>query len=188
MSVIFQLFCAEDLQKLTMDQLKELSDIVGTELRKHTQTPPRPAPLVLSLKVSDNTDPPVGTPEKAKAALNKRFHEVSHQLESPQLQPSQPIYTFDQLKAARKSPANIEKEEMLLQWAITCEVENFAFYLPLLRAKEVAHAFFEQKIKENIAAKYEPVPDKVRILPPDSPYSPLNPRHPLYRLYGDLKL
>jgi hypothetical protein len=180
MSVIFQLFCAEDLKKLTTAQLTELSNIVGAELRKQTQTPPRPAPLALSLKVSDRTDPPVETPEKVKQALNKRFHEVSHQLESPQLKPVQPSVPFNQLKEERKSPANIAKEELILQWAYTCEVENFAFYLPLLRARDVAYKYFKA------ATKSSKDPEGLDPLPPDSPYSPLNPRHPLYRLYYDL--
>jgi hypothetical protein len=173
MSVIFQLFCAEDLRKLNAQQLDDLSDLVGQTLRNETGTPARPASLALSLKVSDNTNPPQPTPDKINESLKRRFREVSHQLQSPPLQPSPRGFDFKNLIAIRNLPSKTAIEEKILQWAITCEVENYAFYRPLLVAKKVAYDYFRR------VTNTEPIG-------PDSPYSPLNRRHPLYGLYYDL--
>jgi hypothetical protein len=173
MSVIFQLFCAEDLRKLNDQQLDELSDRVGTILRRETGTPARPAALALSLNVSKVTKLPQQTPDKVNEALKSRFREVSHQLQSPPLQPSPRGFDFDNLLKIRNLPAKNKIEEKILQWAITCEVENYAFYRPLLVAKKDAYEYFE------LVTGDKPIG-------PDSPYSPLNRRHPLQSLYYDL--
>jgi hypothetical protein len=188
MSVIFQLFCAEDLKKLTKLQLEGLREAVGTALRNYFGSAPE-APLFLSLKVSHRTDLPQQAPDKVDEALKKRFREVSHQLESPQLQPPERSFNFETFKEARRSPTKIEQEELILQWAITCEVENYAFYLPLLHAKKVAYDYFDAEIRKNMEFKGQN-PPKEKILPigPDSLYSPFNRRHPLYNLFYDLNL
>jgi hypothetical protein len=195
MSVIFQLFCAEDLKRLTTEQLKGLSDVVGTELRKRIPEPPgvwlyEKPPLALSLMVSDRTDLPPEPPDEVNEALKKRFREVSHQMESPQLQPSQSGFSFRDLRDARRSEDKKEQEELILQWAITCEVENYRFYLPLLYAKKVAYDYFDAAIRENMRRDNQKLPPRnKKILPigPDSPYSPFNRRHPLYSLFYSLE-
>jgi hypothetical protein len=177
MSVIFQLFCAEDLQKLEYQELQTLRQRIITALRSAQ-------PLCLNLTEKPEPDP--GTPPRVHEALNKRFDEVSHQLKSPQLNPSQQPFRFHDRIQQRNARATQDKEDLILNWAITCEVNNFEFYNSLLQVKKAADDFFEQTIKAKIAARGEPVPDRVRPLPPDSPYSPFNPRHPLYGLYYDL--
>lgn len=177
MSVIFQLFCAEDLQKFDYKELEDLRQTVITALRSAE-------PLCLNLTEKPEPDP--GTPPRVHEALNKRFDEVSHQLKSPQLNPSQRTFAFNAHIQQRNAKATQDKEDLILNWAITCEVNNFEFYSPLLQAKKAAYDFFEQKIKAKMAARGEPVPDRVRPIGPDSPYSPFNPRHPLYGLFYDL--
>jgi len=181
MSVIFQLFGAEDLQKLEYDELQELKRKITEAL-----TPPGQAalggPLALSLKLSPKTKPDPDTPPRVKEALNKRFHEVSHQLKTPPPNPSQQIFDFDALIDQRNAKATQGKEDLILEWAITCEVNNFEFYNSLLKAKKVADDFF----KEAMERRGEKVPERLRPKGPDSLYSPFNPRHPLYNIFYDL--
>jgi hypothetical protein len=137
-------------------------------------------PTALSLRLSADTEPQSVVTEQQireqlRAALTKRFHEVLHQLKSPQLKPSQQseqsreIFPFETLKNENKTLSKGEEE--ILQWAITCEVNNFDFYYPLLLAKTAAYEYFKE-VTKGLTPKG-----------PDSPYSPFNPRHPLYNLF-----
>ena len=171
MSVIFQLFCAEDLQKLTYDQLQELRSTVAQALRKHTTGQAhgehRPS---LCLGIVDKTTPPPDTPAPIHEALNKRFYEVSHQLKSPHLHSSRQLFDFQKLLHQRNSDLTQKKEDMILEWAISCEVNNYEFYNTLARVRNEAYSFFLNKTGQ-------------RPKGPDTLYSPFNPLHPLYNLF-----
>jgi hypothetical protein len=181
MSVIFQLFCAEDLQQLTFLQLQELKTAVVNALEGDTpgNTPPQDharyplrVPQPLSLQISLNTTPDPDTPPQVREALNKRFHEVSHQLTSPHLKPSPQRFNFQALLSQRNNTVSAE-EALILEWAISCEVNNFKFYKRLLDARKAAYEWFFKEQGQ-------------RPKGPDSPYSPFNPLHPLYSLFYGL--
>jgi len=184
MSVIFQLFCAEDLQKLEEKELNDLLKEVRDALKDINGQAITGNPKALSLKVSRKTDLSPNAPQKVNEALNKRFHEVSHQLKSPPLKELEKSFRFGELRAERNSTDTQRKEDMILEWSISCEVNNFEFYYPLLEAKKAAYAFFAKAMID----KGEMTPEGQPLRPkgPDSPYSPFNPRHPLYRLFYDL--
>lgn len=171
MSVIFQLFCAEDLQKLTYDQLQELRSTVRQSLQKHTTGQEhgdhRPS---LCLGIIDKTTPPPDAPEPIHEALNKRFYEVSHQLKSPQLYSSRPPFNFQTLLDQRNADVTQKKEDMILAWAISCEVNNYEFYNTLARVRNDAYSFFLNNTGQQPKG-------------PDTLYSPFNPLHPLYNLF-----
>jgi hypothetical protein len=174
MSVIFQLFGAEDLQKLSLDQLKELRGLITETLRENGLGKDENGSPAIPLKVSDDTQPPQGAPPQIIEALNQRFHEVSRQLKSPQLQSPFNFDTlirehFNQIDDKEK-----EKERMILQWAVSCEVNNFKFYDRLLRARERAYVFFIHVTRGQ------------RPKGPDSLYSPFYPEHPLYNFFYGL--
>jgi hypothetical protein len=179
MTVIFQLFCAEDLQKLCPDQLEGLRSTIQqvfSDTKAISQTAQgRPA---LSLEISTDTNPPTSAnpqlTEQIKEALNKRFHEVSQQLKSSQLNPSQ--FDFEKLRRRHFNEDEDEKkkEGTILSWAISCEVNNFKFYDRLLSAGEAAYRFFFQETGQ-------------RPKGPDSLYSPFYPQHPLYYSFYNLE-
>lgn len=173
MSVIFQLFCAEDLQRLDYQELEDLRQTIIKALG-NTQT--------LSLKLTKKPQPDADTPPRVQEELNKRFHEVSHQLKSPQLNRPQPNFNFNARLEQRNAKATQDKEDLILEWALTCEVNHYEFYNALLQAKKAAYDFFEKAMQ----AKGEVVPERLRPKGPDSPYSPFNPRHPLSKLFYDL--
>jgi wobble nucleotide-excising tRNase len=181
MSIIFQLFHAEDLQRLSLEELEELRQTIIKALGNAQS---------LSLKLTRKTQPDPLLNRQRQEALNKqlneRFDEVSHQLKSPQLNPPQQTFNFDYRIEQRNAETTRDKEKLILEWAITCEINNFEFYSRLLEVKEKAYDFFENKIKANMKARGEEVPDKVRLKAPDSSYSPLNPRNPLSGLFYDL--
>jgi|SRR6266540_1866427 hypothetical protein len=184
MSVIFQLFCAEDLQKLEREELLDLKNKVMEALKDINGKAIEGNPPALSLKISDKTDLPDNAPQKVNEALNKRFHEVSHQIKSPPLKELEKPFRFGALRDERNSTYTQRKEDLILEWSISCEVNNFEFYYPLLEAKKAAYAFFAKAMID----KGETTPEGQPLRPkgPDSPYSPFNPRHPLYRLFYDL--
>jgi hypothetical protein len=179
MTVIFQLFCAEDLKKLTYAELTQLRTIVADALGlTKTATSQDPSPLCLG--VMDKTQPDIDPPDEVKKALNKRFDEVSHQLKSPQLNPPGQTFNFDERLEQHANPSSVETE--ILKWAISCEVNNFEFYEALRKAKKAAYEFFAKAMID----RGETVPERLRPKGPDSAYSPFNPRHPLYNLYYNL--
>jgi hypothetical protein len=192
MTVIFQLFCVEDLKRLGEDGRQELRTII----RKHLPAPPAPPrgstasrrpreTSKLTLEASRNTRLHFGeeTPPQILKAIEKRYDEVSEQLKSPlpegpadasNLDPKRdllPQLTNPPPKLGSLNPA-AEKE--IVEWAISCEVNNYNFYYPLLEIKEEAYAMFERRTNQ-------------RPKGPDSLYSPFNPLHPLYDLFSELK-
>jgi hypothetical protein len=179
MSVIFQLFSAEDLLKFTPEQLEELKNRIMTALKESTGQSTLGEPPVLSLKLAPKTAPDPKIAPQINDALHKRFQDVSHQLKSPQLDSAPQIFDFDNLIKQRNDNATRKKEDVILEWAITCEVNNYEFYNALLQAKEVAYAYFKE------VTTSEKDPDGLRPKGPDTQYSPFNPRHPLFDvLYG----
>jgi hypothetical protein len=193
MTVIFQLFCVDDLKKLGEDGRQELLRIV----RRHLPAPPAPprgsaasrrtreAPK-LTLEASKNTRLHFGeeTPSQLLKAIEKRYDEVSEQLKSPLPEgPSDPSNLdpkrdlLPQLTTPRPKLGNLSQaaEKEIVEWAISCEVNNYNFYYPLLEIKEEAYRMFERRTTQ-------------RPKGPDSLYSPFNPLHPLYYLFSDLQL
>lgn len=173
MSVIFQLFSAEDLLKFKPEQLEELKNRIMTALKESTGQSTLGDPPILSLKLSPNTKPDPKIAAQINDALRKRFQDVSHQLKSPQPDPPPQTFDFDNLIRLNNDEDTRKKEELLLEWAITCEVNNFEFYNSLLQAKKVADAYFKEVTTSATA------PEGLRPKGPDSLYSPFNPRHPL---------
>ena len=109
---------------------------------------------------------------QVREALNKRFHEVSRQFTSPHLKPSPQRFNFQALLSQRNNTVSAE-EALILEWAISCEVNNFKFYKRLLDARKAAYEWFFKEQGQ-------------RPKGPDSPYSPFNPLHPLYSLFYGL--
>jgi len=173
MTVIFQLFRAEDLQKLSLEQLTELKTTVAEALGLKANPPCRTAggAPALPLGASDDTTLPWDAPPWVIIALKQRFDEVSQQLKAPPADLSP--FNFDALTRRHFNEPNRNekaKEIEILKWAISCEVNNFKFYDQLRRAREVAYQRFYEWTKQ-------------RPKDPDSPYSPFNPFHPLYNLF-----
>jgi hypothetical protein len=210
MSVIFQLFRADDLKMLSTDQLNELKKKINValedaqqELQSHTgssedasqqklpseETPPgtlrlkispkEKTPEPLRLKISSNPDPSTTIPPQIRAALNraidKRFHEVSQQLKSAQPRSASNFKArLNRIHLNQPDPEEQEKEKTILEWALSCEVNNFEFYYPLWHAKNVAYDFFLRKTGQEPKG-------------PDSPYSPFNRDHPFSKFFYDLR-
>jgi hypothetical protein len=199
MSIIFQLFSAEDLQKLEELELLELSRAIRAALNDPiNRLPIEDGKLHLNLrqKVEPNAESPAGLnpqPKWVQEALLKRFHEVSHQLKTPPLDLSQQPFDFEKLFEERNDPKTQSTEKLILNWAITCELNHLEFYVALLVAKQAADEFFEDKAHVSIKRKLltpeqqkNEETEKVRFKDPDSVYSPFNPRHPGYKQYFDV--
>jgi hypothetical protein len=197
MSIIFQLFAAEDLQKLDEGELRLLRDEIGQTLADAGLSKAGKLHLNLSPKVKpDHESPPDWThslPKWVQEALLKRFHEVSHQLKTPPLDLSQQSFDFANLIRQRNDPSTQTKEALILEWAISCELNHIEFYYALLKAKEGVENFFakypaakDKLLTEEQRQAKDPKAEKVRTKDPDSAYSPFNPRHPLYRQYYEL--
>jgi hypothetical protein len=180
MTVIFQLFRVDDLKMLGQDGRGLLRDIIQRVLEVEPYKKPDKPPEVC-LEASNNTKlkSDDNTPQQVLEALQRRIATVTEQLQaplssspsgSPRLDPSQPI-------VAAPTPRDLtpQQEAEIRQWAISCEVNNFNFYYTLLLIKEIAYTMFSEKTGK-------------RPRGPDSPYSPLNERHPLYELFNNLKL
>jgi hypothetical protein len=196
MSIIFQLFSAEDLQKLDVDELTALRNEIGEVLTNTGLAKAGKVHLNLTPKVAPNAESPSdlrSQPKWVQEALLKRYYEVSHQLKTPPRDLSQQSFDFADLIRQRNDTKNQTKEELILNWAISCELNHIEFYFTLLKAKEGVENFFakyptakakllteEQQQSINVAA------EKVRLKEPDSVYSPFNPRHPGYRQYSDV--
>jgi hypothetical protein len=191
MSVIFQLFRADDLKMLSGTKLNELKKTVNAALKKAQQelqshtgsvespkystedTPPEP----LCLQISPRPDPSPNTPPQIRSilekALDKRFREVSQQLKSAPVRSAFNFNTRLSQHLGQPDPEEQAKDKMLLEWAMSCEVHNFEFYYPLWYAKQVAYDFFRQETGQ--------VPKD-----PDSSYSPFNPGHPYSNFFYGL--
>jgi hypothetical protein len=192
MSIIFQLFSAEDLQKLTRDELLLLRDKIVEALKPPDQPELEELPP-FELNLTPKTIPDNPTPPQwVHDALLKRFYEVSHQLKTPPRNTSQERFDYDGLIQKRKSEDTQSQEELILNWAISCELNHIEFYESLLKAQKVAYDFFEQTIRARIPKTSETPETKeaerprARSKEPDSAYSPFNPRHPLYKQFSDL--
>ena len=174
MTVIFQLFCAEDLQRFrSKDDLDSLKKTIAEALGLDKDTPCKTSEgfPALPLGASEDTHLPEGTPPGIIDALKKRFDEVSQQLKSPPRDSSS--FDFETLKKRHfneKDSVEDAKEAEILQWAISCEVNNYKFYAQLLHARDVAYRKFHELTQQ-------------RPKGPDSLYSPFNPLHPLYNYF-----
>lgn len=178
MTVIFQLFCVDDLRRL-------LSEAGAHErllaiIRAHIPA----QQLILKATNDTKVDKPEETPDQILAAIQKRFDAVSEQLQSPlpkgpddPPRPEQEQQLLDLLVDARnrRVPPMPDQEDTIRRWAISCEVNHYNFYYPLLKIKEEAYALFKEKTGQ---------------LPkgPDSYYAVFNPLNPLYELFAELEL
>lgn len=195
MSVIFQLFRADDLKMLSRNQLDELKEKINDALKEAQQafqsyagSPEDPSqkkspseeslPEPLRLNISHKPDPSQNTPPQIRGALDraldKRFHKVSQQLKSTQLRSVSNFNArFSRVHLNQPDSEEQAKEEMILGWAMSCEVNNFEFYYPLWYAKKKAYDFFYEKTGQEPKG-------------PDSPYSPFNPDHPFSNFFYGL--
>jgi hypothetical protein len=193
MTVIFQLFCVDDLKELGPNGLERLREFLRTRLDPYrpkgasgTPDPSKPARFTLEASNKTSLASAEKTPPQILEAIRKRSEEVSQQLMSPppgnpsgrpKLDPSQELFPQISPQPSTEKNAAAEKERnenTILQWAISCEVNNFNLYYPLLQVKNEAYRwFFEQTRK--------------RPKGPDSIYSPFNPLHPLYNLFYNLE-
>jgi hypothetical protein len=196
MSIIFQLFSAEDLQKLDKDELEALRNEIGEVLANAGLSKEGKLHLNLGPKLEPDGESPSDLhpqPKWVQEALLKRFYEVSHQLKTPPLDLSQQSFDFYNLIRQRNNANTQTKEELILNWAISCELNHIEFYYALLKAREGVNKFYEKNpdakkkllTKEQLLARYVPL-QEVRTKEPDSAYSPFNPRHPLYRQYYEI--
>ena len=117
MSIIFQLFAAEDLQKFDKDELIELRDEILAALETDLGFKREEGKIHLNLreKVGPNHETPPGLnpqPPWVQEALSKRFYEVSHQLKTPPLDPSQPPFDFQTLINERKERRHPRKRRI----------------------------------------------------------------------------
>jgi hypothetical protein len=193
MTVIFQLFCVDDLKELGPDGPERLLEFLRPLLAPHKPTgasgaanPSEPARFILEASNSTVLKSADQTPPEVLEAIRRRSEEVSQQLISPspgdpsgrpKLDPSQELFpqvsaqpSIQSASAAKKK----ENEETILRWAISCEVNNFNLYYPLWQIKNQAYKWFLENTGK-------------RPKGPDSPYSPFNPHHPLYNLYYNLE-
>src|SRR6266436_7927373 len=120
MSIIFQLFSAEDLQKLNVTELTQLRDEILGALKEIPRFNEKEGKLHLNLK--DKVGPDAETPQAFKKtdgqhyqkwveeALLKRFHEVSHQLKTPPHDLSQQDFNFETLINKRNDTETQEQE------------------------------------------------------------------------------
>jgi hypothetical protein len=243
MSIIFQLFSAEDLQKLDLSELEALRETVLKALQDESsrasrgrrsasgsskppetvqeltetiqgvlKNPPKVASalnaretaqkelrtlkntilevvntpaekLFLNLtektEFNDESPPDIATQEWVREALAKRFHEVYLQLKAPS-SAIPPTFDYDKLIDQGVSAV----EELILRWAISCELNHLEFYDRLLTARKAAYPAFIKMMQEGKGPR-QPIKafEEANIRPPDSKYSPFNPRSPLYRQY-----
>jgi hypothetical protein len=195
MSIIFQLFSAEDLQKLNVTELTQLRDEILKALEADRVLKVAEGKLHLNLKekVKPDAETPPGLdpqPKWVQEALLKRFHEVSHQLKTPPHDLSQQDFNFEALINKRNDTETQEQEKLILNWAISCELNHIEFYYALLIARKGIDNFYtkypdakRKLLTEEQRREKDPRLEKVRAKDPDSAYSPFNPRHPLYKQY-----
>jgi hypothetical protein len=193
MTVIFQLFCVDDLKELGPDGPERLREFLKPLLAPYrpegasgAANPNEPARFILEASNSTLLSSADKTPPGILKAIQKRSEEVSQQLMSSSpgdasgrstLDPLQEL--FPQVSAQpSEQQASVEKKKQndntILQWAISCEVNNFNLYYPLLQVKNEAYKWFLKETGK-------------RPKGPDSAYSPFNPLHPLYNLFYNLE-
>jgi hypothetical protein len=187
MSIIFQLFNAENLKNLSNEQLDQLLDSIIHKVDDSTNNVLRAS--MASAKQIENElrkNPPPDYAAEVIDMLRKRAHEVFQQLIS---QPSsnQPgpfnraASMFDQLLSAEDfERLNLDTQlsgarRKILLWAITCELDNLNSYRTLQRIQEEARTEIHDP-KQTV----DQVEGQQRFKDPDSVYSPFNPRSPVY--------
>jgi hypothetical protein len=188
MTVIFQLFCVDDLKHLLPDKLEAFQEAVRNAVQRHPLRAPGVQDDVdpqIRPRRGAPTDPSPNPPPQISDALTQRMNEVSQQLKSPAVpSPSGPLalyqapapFNFAQLAAQHfgQQTPDEEQERKILQWAISCEVNNYKFYYPLLRIRDEVYDWFFEATGQWPKG-------------PDSRYSPFHPQHPLYNLLQQLQ-
>jgi hypothetical protein len=193
MTVIFQLFCVDDLKELGPDGPERLREFLRPLLAPYRPKgasgvvdPNEPARFILEASNSTLLTSADKTPPEILEAIQKRSEEVSQQLISPSpgdpsgrttLNPSQELFPQVSTPSSGQQASAEQKEQnekTILRWAISCEVNNFNLYYPLLQLKNEAYKWFLKETGK-------------RPKGPDSPYSPFNPLHPLYNLFYNLE-
>ena len=185
MSVIFQLFRAEDLVDLDEKELEDFRKAIGAATRQYGDVD-----LKAALDVSRSTEaelqlapPPPGTTPEFIARLRERAREVFPQLmgEPPGDPPApyqgqEPPSIFAQLLSPedfrRLNDTLGNKGRTILMWAIICEAANLKYYNALRRIQSDG----QQEIRRSPSL----LGARRRFKDPDSEYSPFNPRHPFY--------
>jgi len=200
MTVIFQLFGAEDLKQLTPKQLREMRDIITEELDKSHATALEAERAVSRLIEGRHMPKLLGAPRPPRTVsqaqltpisshaldvLKKRVHDVFYQLtrEFPNAPASVSPSSYqtssellDQLLSAddlAKLADRVPTGREILAWALTCELANFQTYEVLQRIKERT----DEKFMEFMEAQGK---GKQRPKGPDSLYSPFYNLSPLY--------
>ncbi len=184
MTVIFQLFCVDDLKELGDNGREEVLRLIRSTLEEEHGAHHGPPPLTLS--VSNDTQLGYGddAPAPILDALQKRFDDVSQQLRAPlpsaaasvpPLDPSRE--TLPQLLSHSTGRSGVAPHDVdrILEWALSCEVNNYNFYYTLLEVKQKTYRLCQQRTGQ-------------RPKGPDSLYSPFNPLHPLYDLFSSVVL
>jgi hypothetical protein len=189
MSIIFQMFRADDLNTLTPQQLDEFRDIIRSTLadvenpaldktlRDFLREDLEPAQRALQASIQALPEPdqePIT--REVTDVLRKRARDVFHQLTSrpPNEQPaglldlSQPLLPQLLSREDHNWLEHTSPAYRLLRMAISCEVTNFNFYNALRSVKGTANDAFRYRAGGQYPKD------------PDSQYSPFNPDNPLY--------
>lgn len=185
MTVIFQLFCVDDLKQLGEEGRDDLLRIIRESLQGDEPRPAgAPGPFTLGVTNTSQLNYGDHTPPAVLEAIQKRFDEVSQQLQAPSpeaaaapphLDAARELYRQLLGHRTERSGVNEPEEDRILEWAISCEVNNYNFYYALLEIKQKAYRMFQRRTGQ-------------RPKGPDTLYSPFNPQHPLYDLYASLVL
>jgi hypothetical protein len=207
MSVIFHLFCAEDLKQLTLAQLEELRDIIRQEV-ENSQDPTLEVSLAISRLIQDKYmqklllstssmpaatySPPravyisqenaIEISQRAIDTLRKRVYEVFYQLTSqlpsgPSSPLDSPKLTTDELLDQLLSPADYEK------LAATAGPTG-GVILAWALTYELAN-FKSYEALERVKQRAEEAFIRLTGLRPKGPDSPSSPFYPLFRLTED---
>jgi hypothetical protein len=185
MTMIFQLFCVDDLKELGTEGREELLRIVRgilqpTDHHGHQD----PAQLVLSVSNDSQLGYGDEAPPQILDALQQRFDDVSQQLYAPlpsaassvpPLDPAREL--FQQFMSHSNGRRGIPEHDAdrILEWAVSCEVNNYNFYYTMIELKQKTYQMFQRRTGQ-------------RPKGPDSLYSPFNPLHPLYELFSSIVL
>ena len=166
------------------DRLAELKKRV-TEIQESLDDLTGRLYLNLTEKTAFDAGDTIKDEKRSKGMLRKRFNEVAHQLDA-----SSQDFNYQNLINGPVYPKET-REELILRWAISCELNHIVFYERLDKVKETADKFLGDMLvnkeqERNPSKQFqEPEITKIRTLKPsDSIYSPYNPRHPLYRQYN----